>query len=243
MLAAVLNSPTNLDPASGSAAKQRLLGRYQYVLSGMATTGDITAAQADRFKQRLPPLPKIKNQDQYGGQKGHILSMVRKDLLAQGFSDQEISGGGLKVTTTFTKNAMHAAAQAVQDQKPKGLKQPARRGGLRRPRHRRAAGHVRRPGLPQEPAQLGRRRRLPGVGVQALRARGRHRRRLLAEEHLRRQLALRVPQRDRGGTTRDPATGNDYGSAVSLLTAHRAVDQHRLHRHDPVAWATARRRS
>ena len=123
MLAAVLNSPTNLDPASGADARQRLLGRYQYVLSGMATTGDITAAQADRFKQRLPRLPKIKNQDQYGGQKGHILSMVRKDLLAQGFSDQEISGGGLKVTTTFTKNAMRAAAKAVRDQKPKGLKQ------------------------------------------------------------------------------------------------------------------------
>ena len=123
MLAAVLNSPTTWTRPSGSAAKQRLLGRYQYVLSGMATTGDITAAQADRFKQRLPRLPKIKNQDQYGGQKGHMLSMVRKELLAQGFSDQEISGGGLKVTTTFTKNAMHAAAQAVQDQKPKGLKQ------------------------------------------------------------------------------------------------------------------------
>ncbi len=123
MLAAVLNSPTNLDPASGDAARQRLLGRYQYVLSGMATTGDITAEQADRFKQRLPRLPKIKSQDRYGGQKGHILSMVRKDLLAQGFTDQEITAGGLKVTTTFTKNAMRAAARAVRDQKPKGLKQ------------------------------------------------------------------------------------------------------------------------
>ena len=50
-----------------------------------------------------------------------------------GFTDQEIDGGGLRVTTTFTRNAMDAAAQAVRDQKPQGLQAAARRGRLRRP--------------------------------------------------------------------------------------------------------------
>jgi membrane peptidoglycan carboxypeptidase len=49
VLASVLNSPTALDPATGADARARLLGRYQYVLSGMADQGDITAAQAARF--------------------------------------------------------------------------------------------------------------------------------------------------------------------------------------------------
>jgi membrane peptidoglycan carboxypeptidase len=121
VLASVLNSPTALDPATGADARARLLGRYQYVLSGMADQGDITAAQAARFEARLPRFAKSHSEDQYGGQRGHLLTLVKQQLLQAGFSDQEISGGGLKVTTTFTRNAMDAAARAVHDQAPHGL--------------------------------------------------------------------------------------------------------------------------
>ncbi len=123
VLASVLNSPTALDPAGGADNKQRLLGRYQYVLNGMASAGDITAAKAERLSRKLPKFPKIERDNQYGGQKGHMLALVRKQLLAKGFTEEQISRGGLKVTTTFTQNAMRAAKQAVLDQKPKGLKQ------------------------------------------------------------------------------------------------------------------------
>ena len=123
VLASVLNSPTAFDPAGGAASQQRLLGRYQYVIDGMQSMGNLSADQADRAKQRLPKFPRIKSEDKYGGQRGHVLTMVKKELLAKGFGDQEISGGGLKVTTTFTRNAMDAAAQAVKEQRPKGLKQ------------------------------------------------------------------------------------------------------------------------
>jgi membrane peptidoglycan carboxypeptidase len=122
VLASVLNSPTALDPATGADARARLLGRYQYVLSGMASQGNITPAQADRFEARLPRFAKPRTEDQYGGQRGHLLALVRRQLLREGFTDQEISGGGLKVTTTFTRNAMDAAAGAVRDEAPKGLK-------------------------------------------------------------------------------------------------------------------------
>jgi membrane peptidoglycan carboxypeptidase len=119
MLAAVLNSPTNLDPAGGRDARRALLGRYQYVLDGMATAGDITQEQSDRIGARIPRVATASNEDQYGGQRGHMLTLVRKQLVAHGFSDEEINGGGLKVTTTFTRNAMDAAAAAVRDQAPK----------------------------------------------------------------------------------------------------------------------------
>ncbi len=121
-LAAILNSPTAFDPATGADARDRLMGRYQYVLGGMASMGNLPADKAEQAKQRLPKFPKIKSEDKYGGQRGHILTMVKKELLANGFKDEEISGGGLKVITTFTRNAMDAAEQAVKEQKPKGLK-------------------------------------------------------------------------------------------------------------------------
>src|SRR4051794_2969831 len=123
VLAAVLNSPVALDPAQGPEAKQRLFGRYQYVLDGMAKKGDISAADADSYKARLPAFPQPKQaDDQYGGQKGFMLTMVKKELLANGISDQEITGGGLRVTTTFTRNSMAAAKLGVAAKAPKGLK-------------------------------------------------------------------------------------------------------------------------
>jgi membrane peptidoglycan carboxypeptidase len=124
VLAAVLNSPSNLDPANGKDARQALFGRYRYVLDGTATMGTLPQARVDTAKQRLPVFPKIQQSaDQYGGQKGYMLDLVKKELHAKGFTDAEIEGGGLRVTTTFTRGVMSAAAHAVADERPPGLKQ------------------------------------------------------------------------------------------------------------------------
>src|SRR4051794_22910206 len=121
-LASILNSPGNFDPANGAETRQRLLGRYRYVIDGMEQAGNLTPAQAARFSAKLPNFPRVRTQDQFGGQRGHVLTMVKNELLAKGFDEQEISGGGLKVTTTFTRKAMAAAAAAVKKERPKGLK-------------------------------------------------------------------------------------------------------------------------
>ena len=44
VLASVLNSPQSFDPAEGPDARQRLLGRYRYTLSGMAKMGTTPSA-------------------------------------------------------------------------------------------------------------------------------------------------------------------------------------------------------
>jgi membrane peptidoglycan carboxypeptidase len=121
-LAAILNSPENYDPADGKDAEERLMGRYQYVLNGMETMGTLSPADVAKAKERLPKFPKQRQQDSYGGQRGHMLTLVKKQLQAKGFSDAEIEGGGLRVTTTFTRKAMHAAEASVREQRPKGLK-------------------------------------------------------------------------------------------------------------------------
>ncbi len=119
VLAAVLNSPGNLDPAGGADNRQRLLGRYQYVLDGMADMGDLTPQQAHRLGRRLPHFPHIKTSDKYGGQKGYLLTLVRSRLHEHHFSDDEIDGGGLNIVTTFDYQDMQAARKAVRQVPPK----------------------------------------------------------------------------------------------------------------------------
>jgi membrane peptidoglycan carboxypeptidase len=121
VLASVLNDPTDLDPKNGKDSKEALKERYDYVLDGMAQTGDITADEADKASRALPKFPKIQAESQYGGQKGFMLQLVRNELHSMGYSDSDIDGGGLRVTTTFTPAAMKAAADGVLAQKPEGF--------------------------------------------------------------------------------------------------------------------------
>ncbi|MEQ6900865.1 transglycosylase domain-containing protein [Nocardioides sp. YIM 152588] len=121
VLASVLNNPYNLDPANGKASKRALKDRYQYTLSGMLAMDTITERQYEKASKRLPKFPEIASSSQYGGQKGHVLSMVRSELLDMGFSEDEINGGGLHVTTTFTPKAMKAAEEGVKAARPEGF--------------------------------------------------------------------------------------------------------------------------
>ena len=121
VLATVLNNPSKYDPANGQQAREDLKARYDYVLSSMADTGAISAGQADRAQRRLPKFPKIPAESQFGGQRGHVLTMVRDELVRLGFTEDEIEGGGLRVTTTFSRKAMDAAEQGVLEAKPEGF--------------------------------------------------------------------------------------------------------------------------
>ena len=178
VLAALLNDPNDLDPANGKAAKKALKGRYQYVVSEMGEMDEITSAERERAYRRLPTFPEIESEDAYGGQTGHVLQMVKNELLRLGFSEQEINGGGLEVTTTFTEKAMDAAEDGMLAARPEGFGQePPRGGGHRGARHRRGARALRRAGLPRVAAQLGGGRRSGRVDVQAVRARRRASRR------------------------------------------------------------------
>jgi len=121
VLASVLNNPTTFDPANGKDNRALLLERYRYVLSGMASQGTVSAAAAEKAEKRLPKFPKIQAQSQYGGQKGHMLQLVRDELHRLGYDDQQIDGEGLRVTTTFTPKAMQAAQQGVMEGRPSGF--------------------------------------------------------------------------------------------------------------------------
>ncbi|ROR92899.1 membrane peptidoglycan carboxypeptidase [Nocardioides aurantiacus] len=121
-LAAVLNSPAGLSPDGSDETRARLVSRYDYVLSGMVEAGNIDAAEADRIAGKLPSFVKRGGSNQFGGQRGFMLSMVKDELQRIGFDETEIDTGGLRVETTFTRSGMAANAEGVTERRPEGLK-------------------------------------------------------------------------------------------------------------------------
>jgi membrane peptidoglycan carboxypeptidase len=126
-LASIINNPSLYNPDAGKDAKKALRERYRYVLSGMASAGKITEDEADKAGRKLPKFYQGETDDKYGGQRGHVLSMVKNELTTltnketgQPFTEAEIDGGGLRITTTFTKKAMDAAEQGVAEVRPEG---------------------------------------------------------------------------------------------------------------------------
>ncbi len=120
VLASVLNDPNQLDPANGKASKADLKERYEHVINAMEDMDAIDSAEHDRASKKLPDFPAVEAEDSYGGQKGHVLTMVKSELLRLGYSEEEINGGGLEVTTTFTKKAMDAAKDGMLAARPDG---------------------------------------------------------------------------------------------------------------------------
>lgn len=114
-LAAILNNPSTTDPRGGAEARQRLLARYQYVIDGLADMGKITLSKQAEYRQSLPVFPDIKSDSRYGGPKGFLLNMVRDELETKGFTDEQINGGGLTITTTFGAKEQQAIVKAAED--------------------------------------------------------------------------------------------------------------------------------
>jgi membrane peptidoglycan carboxypeptidase len=112
-LATVVNNPSMYDP-SDKDDHDRILSRYRYVLHSMAEMGNITPVQEAKYAKKLPKFPKIAANQRYGGPKGFLLKMVERELGAAGFDSSQISGGGLKIVTTFDKDAQAAAVEAAQ---------------------------------------------------------------------------------------------------------------------------------
>jgi membrane peptidoglycan carboxypeptidase len=121
VLASVLNNPTNYDPANGAEAEIGLTRRYNYTLARMADDEMISEIKAEKAQRKLPKFPKIAAESTYGGQRGHMLKLVRDELLRLGYSEEEIDGGGLRVTTTFDKKMMTDLQESVIEQRPEGF--------------------------------------------------------------------------------------------------------------------------
>lgn len=111
-LAAVLNDPGGFDPPRGNV--KLLLERYQVTLNNMVEMGTITKAQRDAVYYALPDFPEQKRDSRYGGPKGFLMKMVERELVANGFDEAQVQGGGLRVTTTIDPTLQDAAVAAME---------------------------------------------------------------------------------------------------------------------------------
>jgi membrane peptidoglycan carboxypeptidase len=114
VLAAVVNNPSLFDPGVSDDNIPRLTERYHYVLSSMAEMGYISYDEAAAYAAKLPKFPDVPTNERYGGPKGFLLKMVERELTAAGFDPGQISGGGLRITTTFDKKSQDAAVKSAQ---------------------------------------------------------------------------------------------------------------------------------
>jgi len=121
LLATVLNEPGNLDPAEGRGLNEEALDRYRYVLGRMVELDMLDQTRADRLSQGLPRTPVQPQEDRFGGPEGYLLAMIQDELQAEGFTAEEINGGGLEITTTFSRDDMRAVKSAVRAEQPPGL--------------------------------------------------------------------------------------------------------------------------
>ena len=112
-LAAVIQSPGNYEP---ELFEERLTERWNYVLDGMVEKGWLTPAE--RAKVTFPEFKKQQKGNQLAGQTGYILETVKQELVDKGWSEAEIDGGGLTITTTIKQRAQEAAVAAVENAGP-----------------------------------------------------------------------------------------------------------------------------
>jgi membrane peptidoglycan carboxypeptidase len=113
VLASVIKSPSGLSPEENLKG---LKARWSYVLDAMVEMGEITEAQRDTAK--FPEIVAFKQKDRLGGQVGFLLTAVEQQLISQGYEQEEIQRGGLKIVSSFDRRAQRAAQRAVKEQGP-----------------------------------------------------------------------------------------------------------------------------
>ncbi|BCN81131.1 transglycosylase domain-containing protein [Prescottella equi] len=113
VLAAVIQSPSSLDPTTDPKALQ---ARWNYVLDGMVTMSALapTERQSMVFPDALPTAPNA-DSGAAPGPEGLIRAQVLRELAESGVSEQDLNTEGLQITTTIDPTAQQAALEAVAD--------------------------------------------------------------------------------------------------------------------------------
>jgi len=122
-IAAIIRAPGGYDPETHKA---KLKDRYLYVLSGMQVKGWITAEQKAKAAKKLPAFIKYQpNKSSLRGTTGYLLESVRREMLRKGYTEEDLTLGGYRITTTYDKLDQQAAVEAVTNYGPgdeKGLR-------------------------------------------------------------------------------------------------------------------------
>ncbi|WP_426936907.1 transglycosylase domain-containing protein [Brevibacterium sp. LE-L] len=120
LLAAMIQRPGAADPSDNPEAYE---DRFDYVVKNMVDEGFITEDQA--VKVKLPKVEKQNKESSLSGQKGYMWDFVRREALRKlDIDEAQLDRGGYNIVTTFDKDRMKAAEQAIKtlpQQQPEGM--------------------------------------------------------------------------------------------------------------------------
>jgi len=113
-LAAIVQAPSGLAPEKNLNGLQQ---RWNYVLDGMVTKGWLS--QEERTAATFPVYLTEPPAQTFSGPQGYLIEQTRQTMLANGVTEDQINLGGLRVITTFNKQAQDAMILAVAEKGPK----------------------------------------------------------------------------------------------------------------------------
>jgi membrane peptidoglycan carboxypeptidase len=108
VLASIIQAPNGLSPEKNL---EGLTQRWNYTLDGMVEKGWLT--KEERSTQVFPTILEFKDINTFAGPTGHLVEQIRQELYKIGISEDQLNRAGLRVTTTFNKQAQDSALSAV----------------------------------------------------------------------------------------------------------------------------------
>lgn len=111
-LAALLQAPSQYDWAIASAeGKQLVTARWNYVLDNMVEEGWLDRGKRQAMKFPVPAAPAPASG--LSGRTGYLVDAATRELMASGVSEQELAGGGWRITLNIDPDKQRALEQAV----------------------------------------------------------------------------------------------------------------------------------
>ncbi len=113
-LAALVQAPSAI---SNPDNKQRWVARWRYAIDGMVKMQWLNKSTADVLM--FPQDIEYRSQNKFGGTNGYLLFTVRQEMLDKGYTENDLNLRGIKVVSTFERNAQQAVVAAVEQEGPK----------------------------------------------------------------------------------------------------------------------------
>ncbi|WP_329377498.1 transglycosylase domain-containing protein [Streptomyces sp. NBC_01716] len=111
-LAALLQAPSQYDWAVASPAdKKKAKARWGYVLDNMVGEGWLDKDERRRMRFPVPVAPKASAE--LAGDAGYLVDTARRELIAAGVGEQELAGGGWRITLNIDPDRQRALREAV----------------------------------------------------------------------------------------------------------------------------------
>ena len=110
LLVAVIPAPSGYDPAN---SPKKSVSLWDRVITRQVGEGQMTPEEADALE--FPDTIEPKSENSLGGTKGYLLAQVRGELVAQGFTDDEINTGGFTIVSTVDPSIQENTVQAIED--------------------------------------------------------------------------------------------------------------------------------